>query len=105
MLFKYMAKEYAKAFYKSTTWQQCRESYIKYRHGLCERCLAKGIIKTGLIVHHKIYISPENISNPEITTDFNNLELLCQECHNSEHFGTNERRFEIDASGRVFSLE
>lgn len=99
-----MAKEYAKQFYKSKTWKDCRESYIKYRQGLCERCLAKGMIKPGLIVHHKNYISPDNISNPEITTDFNNLELLCQECHNAEHFGS-EKRYHVDNLGKVIALD
>lgn len=99
-----MAKEYAKGFYKSKQWQECRDSYIKYRHGLCERCLAKGIVKAGVIVHHKEYISPDNIAVPEITTDFNNLELLCHECHNAEHFGSSQKRFVVDKFGRVSAL-
>lgn len=27
-----------------------------------------------------------NIYNTDITLDFNNLELLCMDCHNKEHF-------------------
>lgn len=73
-------KEYARSFYKSAAWRKCRASYFTLRHGLCERCSG-----TGKIVHHKQYITPENINDPDITLNHNNLELLCQDCHNREH--------------------
>lgn len=73
-------KEYAKKFYKSTAWRKCRDAYFVYRHGLCERCPSP-----GKIVHHKCYITPENINDPDITLNHSNLELLCQDCHNREH--------------------
>ncbi|WP_265445078.1 hypothetical protein [Acetivibrio straminisolvens] len=31
-------KEWAKPFYKSKAWQDCREAFFIFRHGLCERC-------------------------------------------------------------------
>jgi 5-methylcytosine-specific restriction endonuclease McrA len=74
-------KEYAQSFYKSAAWKRCRGAYFKHRFGLCERCPAP-----GKIVHHKEYITPQNISDPNITLAFENLELLCQDCHNKEHF-------------------
>lgn len=40
----------------------------------------------GYIVHHKCYIDTTNIYNPDITLNFDNLELLCLDCHNKEHF-------------------
>lgn len=49
---------------------------------ICERC---GDV--AHIVHHKIYITPGNIQSPEITLDWENLEALCQDCHNREHHG------------------
>ncbi|MCI1593228.1 HNH endonuclease [Heyndrickxia oleronia] len=73
-------KPFAKKFYKTTAWKKCRSSYFAYRHGLCERCS-----EPGKIVHHKQYLTPDNINDPEITLSFNNLELLCQDCHNKEH--------------------
>lgn len=36
-------------------------------------------------MHHKIYITADNVDVYEIALDFNNLELLCQTCHNQEH--------------------
>jgi 5-methylcytosine-specific restriction endonuclease McrA len=73
-------KPYAQKFYKSKTWRDCRNSYFESRQGLCERCEG-----AGKIVHHKNYITPENINDPEVTLNHMNLELLCQDCHNREH--------------------
>ena len=80
-----MSKEFAQAFYNSTAWKRCREAYKHKRAYLCENCLRKGIYKAGEIVHHKIEIDPININNPEITLNFNNLELLCRDCHAEVH--------------------
>jgi len=76
-------KPWAKSFYKSKAWQDCRDAYFVFRHGLCERCG-----RPGLIVHHRIYLTPQNINNPNITLSFENLELLCSSCHNEEHHST-----------------
>ena len=75
-----MAKEYAKQFYKSTAWIKCRASYIKKVFGLCERCEAP-----GKIVHHKKHITRNNINDPNITLNHDNLEYLCLDCHNKHH--------------------
>ena len=83
-----MAKEWAKSFYKSKEWRECREAYIQSVNGLCERCLGKDIVKPGYIVHHIEHLTPENIDDPEVTLNWNNLEYVCKECHDREHFLT-----------------
>ena len=80
-----MAKEWAKPFYKSKAWKQCRSSYIKSVDGLCERCLCKGKIVSGYILHHKTYITPTNINDPNVTLNWDNLEYVCKRCHDNEH--------------------
>ena len=78
-----MAKEWAKAFYKSAKWFKCKNAYIKYRiqidGGLCEECHDK----PGYIVHHKTALTPENIMNPEISLNHYNLEYVCKDCHDA----------------------
>lgn len=78
-----MAKEFSRKFYKSVAWKRCRESYISSKYGLCEKCEAP-----GKIVHHKILLTESNINDPNITLNFDNLELLCKSCHDKEegHF-------------------
>ena len=80
-----MAKAFARKFYSSKAWQDCRNEYAKHRHHLCEDCLRRGIYRPGAIVHHKIELDPINIEHPEITLNFDNLELLCRECHANRH--------------------
>ena len=102
-----MAKQYAKAFYKSAAWENCRSGYLKSVGGLCERCLKQGLYNPGVIVHHKIHLTPDNIVNPEIALDYHNLELLCMDCHNKEHtedrlhFQKRQKRYFVDEFGRV----
>ena len=76
-----MAKEFAKAFYRSNKWLKCRNAYIAERinvdGGLCEECHDS----TGYIVHHKISLTETNISNPMISLNHDNLEYVCKNCH------------------------
>ena len=96
-----MARDFAKAFYRSAAWVACRDSYIAKRRGLCERCLSRGLFRAGKIVHHKIYLTPENIVIPGIALNHENLELLCQDCHNAEHNARVGIRYTIDPAGNV----
>ena len=92
-------RDFAESFYKSKAWQHCRNSYAQSRHGLCERCMSRGLYSPGVIVHHKIHLTPDNIDRPDITMDWNNLELLCRDCHALVH--KPEKRYRIDELGRV----
>ena len=100
-----MAKEYAKAFYKSRQWESCRDLYIRSRDGLCEDCLAKGIYKPRKVVHHIVSLTPENINNPAITLSFDNLRLVCQDCHAAQHAKGPTRRYSFDAAGNIILRE
>lgn len=95
-------QEYAERFYSSSEWKACRLAYKKSVGGLCEQCLKHGIYNPGVIVHHKIHITPENIECPELTMDFGNLELLCRDCHAAQHSSVT-RRYVVDDLGRVMA--
>lgn len=79
-------RKISQPFYKSPAWRKTRAAYIKSVGGLCERCLSEGKIIKGYIVHHKTYITKDNINDPNITLSWSNLEYLCHDCHNKEHF-------------------
>lgn len=96
-------KEYAEKFYKSKRWQRTAEAYKKSIGGLCERCIKKGMYNPVEIVHHKTYITPSNINNPDIALSFDNLEGLCRECHAQEHNHC-VSRYKILENGDVVSL-
>lgn len=90
-----------KEFYKSQAWKRCRANYIRSRDGLCERCLAAGIYKPGKVVHHRVHLTDDNVSNPTVSLNPENLELLCQDCHNAEHHSTVQRRFRFGVDGSL----
>lgn len=93
-------KPWAEAFYKSKAWQDCRDGYAKRCGYLCERCLRNGTYRPGEIVHHKVMLTPENILSPEIALNWDNLELLCRDCHAERHNKT-KRRYLIRTDGDV----
>lgn len=90
--------EVADAFYKSRQWRSCREAYLKRVGGLCERCAAHGLTVPATQVHHKIRITADNLKDPAVTLNFDNMEALCTTCHQAEH---KERRWICDANGNV----
>ena len=97
-----MAKLFSMKFYKTSAWRDCRNGYAAYRGHLCERCLRRGMLTHGEIVHHKIELTPENIDDPEITMNYNNLELLCRPCHAEVHDQRiKRRRFTIGPDGEI----
>ena len=102
-------KEFARKFYASVAWKETRKAYRKSQGGLCERCKAKGLITPGEIVHHKTHLTPENINDEIITLNWNNLELLCRQCHEEEHHNgkyivkRRKRRYEVDEFGKVIT--
>lgn len=103
-----MAKEWAKEFYKSKRWYRCKEAYKEKRiaidGGLCEECHEK----PGYIVHHKIILTQENISNPDISLNDDYLEYVCKDCHDLfEGHGLNKGTRPLcrfDADGQPISL-
>ncbi len=90
-------KPFAKTFYEGQAWKSCRDNYLITQHYICERCgsIAK-------VVHHKIYLTPQNITNPYISLCFDNLEALCQDCHNKEHHSTETKLpYSFDEHGNI----
>ena len=84
---------FAYQFYKSWEWQCCRAAYLK-KEPLCERCG-----QPAQQVHHKTKLTPQNIKDPNVALNFENLEALCEDCHKQEHHPT--IRWRCDAFGHV----
>ena len=97
-----MAREFARSFYSSRAWQDCRNEYMKRAHHLCEDCLRKGIYTPAREVHHIEELTPENIHRPEVTLNFDNLVALCRECHKARHNECNKgRRYLFGNNGEI----
>ena len=70
-----------KDFYNSSEWKALRNYKFGMAEGLCELCRKKGIVKAGREVHHRVSIQDDWSKR----LDFDNLILLCSDCHNAEH--------------------
>lgn len=68
-------------FYQSKEWQLLRNQKWVDADGLCEMCLAKGIIREAKEIHH---IEPIT-ENWNKRLDYDNLIALCSDCHNQQH--------------------
>ena len=63
------------------------------------------MIETGskdrpLEVHHKIPLTDQNINNPKIAYSWDNLQLLCKDCHDKKK-KKQAKRWKVDPEGRV----
>lgn len=96
-------KEWAKEFYLGKDWQELRDSYLKTQHYICERCG-----EPAKIAHHKVYLTKRNINDTNISLNPDNLEALCQDCHNKEHHANEKAiagRYMFNAAGEIIFLE
>ena len=92
-------------FYTSWAWRKCRDSFAKSKGNLCERCRARGIIQPGskeqpLEAHHKIPLTRDNVNDPKVALSWDNLQLLCKQCHDEER-ERKAKRWRVDPTGRV----
>lgn len=90
-------KEWAKAFYLSKAWKDTAAAYMLSVNDICERCG-----EPAKICHHKTWLTRDNINNPYITLAWDNLEALCQDCHNKEHHKQKPKlRYSFDEEGNI----
>lgn len=97
-----MARSIDEAFYNSKKWRKVAASYKK-QQGLCERCRARGLFVPAEIVHHREHLTRDTMQDPRKAYGFENLEALCRDCHNKEHFETltASRRYHFDKDGNI----
>ena len=88
-------------FYHSTAWRKCRLFVLHQRHYTCEICG-----KRGTEVHHKIALNENNVGNPDISLNPDNLQLLCHECHTRITAGMlGTMRVTFDKEGKVVDIK
>lgn len=94
-------KPWAERFYNSDGWRACRDSFLQSRGLLCERCSTPDNPVPAKIAHHKKYLTEANINDPNVALSWENLEALCQECHNKEHHKKTNKRYTFDEEGNL----
>ena len=69
--------------------------------GMCERCFAMGKLSPAKLVHHKEHLTPQNITDKQVTLGYDNLQRLCQDCHAVVHGYKTESRVEFAEDGSI----
>lgn len=94
-------RDFARGFYQSKAWLDTRQAYAASVGWLCEDCLSRGLYVPGKVVHHVTPLTPENIKDPSVALSWDNLRLVCQDCHAAEHRQKNGRRYDVLPDGTV----
>lgn len=68
-------------FYKTKEWRIMRSRARKRDHNECQACKRLGEHSPMDMVHHIKVVK----DYPELALELNNLESLCNSCHNREH--------------------
>lgn len=97
-----MARDFAIQFYSSKEWEKVRNFVMMRDRFCCQKCG-----QPAQEVHHIIHLSPENIMDPRITLNSENLVALCRDCHFRQHELDSGKRndcadgFHFDESGQL----
>lgn len=101
-------------FYQTKAWKQVRRNIWLKQSCLCNRC-HRPVYVAGIsewipkdkrlkgIVHHKEYLNDINFTDDIVALNEDNLEGLCIDCHNNEHFSTTATRQDLifDEDGNI----
>jgi 5-methylcytosine-specific restriction endonuclease McrA len=98
-----MAKEWAKALYHSRAWQPIRKQAMIRDGFTCRICGAR-----ATEVDHIKELTPDNISDRNISLNINNLQALCHNCHTKKTMEDKGKKisdcddsFYFDADGQL----
>ena len=88
-----MAQSWAMALYQSRQWRELRQALILERGLRCEECGKLVALPSMLIGDHITELTPENVTDPKVALNPDNVRLICADCHNKKHlrFGYNQK--------------
>lgn len=78
---KYIRDKHSTSFYKSKEWKQTRQLVLMRDNYLCQSCLKQDRVVPAVMVHHIVELKQD--WNKRL--DLNNLESMCNSCHNKVH--------------------
>ena len=88
-----MAQAWAMALYQSKAWRDLRQALIIERGLRCEQCGKLVSNPSEMIGDHIHELTPDNVHDPAIALNPDNVQLICEDCHNKKHkrFGHNSK--------------
>lgn len=90
------------SFYSSAAWLTFSSMIRASRFSICELCGAPDARE----VHHLVHIKRDNIADPAVTLNADNVMLLCRHCHYAIHERgkLRARRSSFDALGNIINV-
>lgn len=87
-------------FYCSKPWRDLSYTLKIKANGKCNRCNQSLLDFSKLIGHHKIELTEQNVDDPNVSLNYDNIEVICNLCHNKEHrrFGNKQNVYIIYGS-------
>lgn len=81
-------------FYNSKEWKSLRQYLIAIRGPICQHCGKLISRSIDIIAHHVIELTAENVNDPNIALNEDNVELVCFDCHSATHerYGYGEKK-------------
>lgn len=91
------------SFYSSAAWLNFSSMIRTSRFSICELCGALDARE----VHHLVHINKDNINDPAVTLNADNVMLLCRHCHYAIHERGKHRvrRSQFDALGNIVKVQ
>lgn len=91
------------SFYSSAAWRAFSSMIRISRFHVCELCG----VPNASEVHHLIHINKDNINDPAVTLNADNVMLLCRHCHYAIHERGKYRvrRSQFDALGNIVKVQ
>lgn len=78
-------KESRQKIYQSAEWKKLREAKL-LQNPLCEICLANGIVKPAIDIHHiDSFTKYDGTKKLEVAYNYGNLLSVCKQCHQKLH--------------------
>lgn len=97
-------QKFAEGFYGRTAWKNVRQQAMKRDAYLCVDCMKKGLYTPAEEVHHITPLTPQNIDDPSVSLNLDNLVSLCRDCHELRHKQNRSERYIVDELGRVITI-
>lgn len=80
-----MAEQWASKLYNSQAWKRLRSSIIAARGSRCQMCGRLMLDDSQLVAHHVVELTPDNVDNPRIALNPDNIQIICKDCHDVVH--------------------
>ena len=80
-----MAKPWAMRLYQSKAWADLRQTLIAERGMRCEECGRIILRSSEIVADHIKELTPDNVTDPAVALNQENIKLICEDCHNRKH--------------------